>query len=511
MGRAVAHGSFWMVVNTGITRAASLGATIILGRLLDDHAWGIYALAMSAAAIAGTFRDGGVRHLLMQRQKEYETLIGPVFWLALAFNLACGGALALAAPLIARAVAEPEATPLMLVIAASLPLSTPGVIMQARLSIDLRFREVGYIMGASGVVRFGGAIILALLGVGPLAFVLPLLACALLEWALSWRITRERLWTRPAHASRWPAMIGASAWIMLGALGVSVINWGGNLSVKPFVETEIVGAYFFAFQIVVQVGILLSSNLNAVLFPALAKIANEPARLAQASARALRQVMLLAAPMSVGLGVTFPAIEALLFAGKKSESVTAVLIQGATYAFAVLLAVPLSVQQARGRFRSWAIGLTLTGLAGLVAAAGGAAMHGTPAGIAAWAGGFTALSGVAYALVTLRRIGVPISDTLASALPGWAAAVACGALAWWVDSRLAGLGVGVVPSLVPEGLRRYVFECVRLVIVGSVFGASFTLVARVLLAGHVREALALVPARLRGHAERLLRLRSAPT
>jgi O-antigen/teichoic acid export membrane protein len=507
MGGAVVRGSFWMFLNTGVTRAASLAATIVLGRLLDDHAWGIYALAMSVAAIAGTFRDGGVRHLLLQRQTEYDTLVGPVFWLALAFNTGVALVLCGLAPLIAQAAGEPQAATLMYVIAASLPLSTPGIIMQARLSIDLRFREVGLIQSVSGIVRFGGAIALALAGIGPLAFVLPLVACALLEWALAWRATHERLWSRPPAASRWGGMLAASSWIMLGALGVSVINWGSNLAVQPFVDTETVGAYFFAFQIVVQVGILLSSNLNAVLFPALAKIVDQRDRLAGAAARALRQVMLLAAPMAMGLGVTFPALEGLLFAGAKRASVDAVLVQGATYAFAVLLAVPLSVQQARGRFRSWALGLMLTGAAGLAAAAMGAAIHRSPLGIAAWAGVCTAITGLAYALVTLARIGVPIRTTLASALPSYAASLAAGAIAWWIDTRLAAPGPDVLPAFVPASLRAATFEVLRLGIVGGVFSAAFALAARLVLHDHVREALSLLPARVRPLAQRLMRVR----
>ncbi len=507
LGGAVVRGSFWMFLNTGVTRAASLAATIVLGRLLDDHAWGIYALAMSVAAIAGTFRDGGVRHLLLQRQKEYETLVGPVFWLALAFNTGVALVLCGLAPLIAKAAGEPQAATLMYVIAASLPLSTPGIIMQARLSIDLRFREVGLIQSASGIVRFGGAIALALAGVGPLAFVIPIVACALLEWALAWRATRERLWSRPPATSRWGSMLAASVWIMLGALGISVINWGSNLAVQPFVPTEVVGAYFFAFQIVVQVGILLSSNLNAVLFPALAKIVDQRDRLAGAAARALRQVMLLAAPMAMGLGVTFPALEGLLFGGAKRASVDAVLVQGATYAFAVLLAVPLSVQQARGRFRSWAFGLIVTGAAGLGAAAMGAAIHQSPVGIAAWAGVFAAISGLTYALITLGRIGVPARITLSSALPSYAASLACGAIAWWIDTRLAAAGPGVLPAFVPQAIRAQTFEVVRLGIVGGVFSATFALAARVFLHDHVREALSLLPARVRPLARRLMRVR----
>ncbi len=509
LASAVLRGSAWMFLNTVVTRVVSLLATIVLGRLLDDHAWGIYGLAMSAATIVGTIRDGGVRQVLIQRPNEYNSLIGPVFWLAMTCNLVTGGLLAIAAVPIAHAWGEPQVAPLIWIIAAAFPLGTPALIMQARLAIQLRFRLIGLITSVGGIVRFCGAMALALLGVGPMAFVLPLLACALLEWALTWYYVREPLWSRPRQTNMWSGLLAGTLWIMLGSAAIAMLNWGGNIAIKPFVPTEIVGAYFFAFQIVVQIGILLSSNLNAVLFPAMARIVNEPTRLAAAAARALRQVMLIAAPLSVGLAVTFPSLEALFFGGKKANSIDAVLIQGATYAFAVMLAVPLSVQQARGRFRSWAIGLTGTSLAGLAAAATGAAIHKTPEGIALWSGAATAITGMAYALFTLKRIGVPRRTSLASSLPSWLISIVCGSLAWSLDRHIQSNPIALDGTALPAAWLVPVSLTLRFLLVGSVFSVLFAILARVFLSDHVREAIAVLPARIRPLFERLMRTRSA--
>lgn len=511
LGSAVLRGSAWMFLNTVVTRLVSLLATIVLGRLLNDHEWGIYGLAMSAATIVGTIRDGGVRQILIQRPNEYDSLIGPVFWLSLVCNLVAGMLLAAAAIPIADAWGEPQAAPLIWIIAASFPLGTPGVVLQARLAIQLRFREVGVIQSASGVVRFGGAMTLALMGVGPMAFVLPLIGCAILEWAMAWYFVREPLWSRPPQAARWRALLAGTLWIMLGSAAIALLNWGGSLAIKPFVPTETVGVYFFAFQIIVQVGILLSSNLNAVLFPAMSRIAGEPERLAAAAARSLRQVMLIAAPLSAGLAVTFPSLEAIFFAGKKANSINAVLIQGATYAFAVMLAVPLSVQQARGRFRSWAIGLTGTSLAGVTAAATGAWLHKSAEGIALWSGAATAITGLAYALFTLKRIGVPRRTSLASSLPAWGISLASGGLAWALDQRLATNPISLDTLPLPAPWLAPAAVTLRFLLVGAAFSILFAILARVFLSDHVRDAVGILPARIRPLFERLMRTRSANT
>jgi O-antigen/teichoic acid export membrane protein len=489
---AVVRGSIWMILTAVSTRVASLVATIVLGRMLDDHQWGLYGLAISTATILGSVRDGGARNLLMQRPREYESLVGPVFWLSMAGSMACAVVLGIGAPLVAWAVGEPELTRLMLVLAVSFPLGMPGQIYQATLSVRLQFGGVGLIQTLGGFLRFGLAIALAAAGFGALAFVLPVIPVALLEWALGWRFARERLWTRPAEVRRWGWMLVATMWIVLGTVGNTALNWGANLSIKPFVSTEVVGAFFFAFQIVAQVNILLSANFGAVLFPALARIVDEPRRLAAGVLRSARQVMLLAAPLSVGLAVTFPSLEAVLFGGAKRGSIDAVMIQGATYAFAVLMAVPLAVQQARGAFRAWAIGWLSRSALCLLAAAAGAVVHGTPAGIAAWsgvAGGAVALS---FTVRTMREIGISGRAIAMATLPAYLISLVCGAAAWYLDAALEQSGMSPV---------------VRFLLVGGVFTVLFAAGVRASIPGHLREMLAVMPARIGPFAQRLLLLR----
>lgn len=490
IGSAVLRGSFWMVLNSLVTRLASLLAIIFLGNWLNDHDFGVYGLAISMSALAGVLRDGGVRQLLFQRQKEYETLLGPVFWMALTFNSATGLILAALAPVLAKVYGEPETLPLLLVIAAAQPLATPGVMYQASLGIHMRFGAVAMIQAISGVIRFGGAIVLAWRGVGPMSFVIPIPVSALFEWAAGAWLTREQLWRRGANVGSWPGMFALSVWVLLGTFGIAVMNWGANPAIKLFgAETEMVGAYFFAYQIVVQVGILLSSNVNQVLFAAMTKIAAEPERLAQAALRSLRQVMLLAALLSVGLAVTFAPLETIVWKGSKAACAPAVLWLGALYPLSVALAVPLAVQQARGRFKAWAMGLLATSAVSLTGAVIGASLHKTPEGVAIWSGAATSIATLTYAYTILRGLGVSLYRTCVSALPAWVLSIIAGYGAWVFGERIASQ-----PALI------------RFVLIGMVFTLLFVLLVRVGVKRHLLDTINVMPARLRGPAKRVLLL-----
>lgn len=488
LGGQVLRGSFWMVFNSVVTRIASLLAIVFLGKWLSDHDFGVYGLAMSISALAGVLRDGGVRQILLQRQGEYANLIGPIFWMAFAFNTATGIILAGLAPVLAHAYNEPETMKLLLIIAAAQVMSTPGVIMQSRLMIELRFRDVSMIQAVSGTIRFCGSILLAWIGLGPLSFVLPLPACALLEWAWSWVLTRETLWGRRAEVKRWGGFFALSVWTLLGTFGIALINWGTNPAIKFLgISTDIVGVYFFAYQIVVQVGILISSNVNQVLFSVMAKIAGDTERLAQAALRSLHQVMLLGAALSVGLAVTFAPLESLIWTGHKAAAVVPVLWLGAMYPLSVALVVPLSVQQARGRFRSWAVGLILTACVSLTTAIVGAKLTGSASGVAAWNSIGTSAATLVYALAILRGLGVGIGRILGAALPAWILAVIAGVGGWEADRLLAAQ-----------------HPLVRFLACGTSFTLLFVVLVRVLLVSHVRDTVGVLPGRLRFLATRVL-------
>lgn len=507
MGHSVVRGSLWMLLNTAITRGASFLAQIALGWLLSKHDFGVYALAMSVSMLAAVLRDGGVKQLLVQRQGDYHRLIGPVFWMAFAFNTLTGIIIAGLAPLLAVAYHESQVAWLMLVIAISQPLGTPGAILATRLQIDLRFREAGAIASVSAVVRYLGAVALAWLGFGPLSFVLPLPALALIEWGLGWWYTRERPWRAGAVVRSWWGMFGQARWVLAGTLGVAALNMGANVVIGFLVPLNVVGVYFFAFQIVVQVGMLMAANVTQVLFAALSKIADDPERKRAALGRALRQVMLLSGPLCMGIVVTFAPLELLIWKGKWADAADAVELIGLFYPATMAASVALAAVQARGSFRAWGLGLLFMAVVTLAGAAAGAALHGTAAGVAAYAG----IAGMAAALLVtvwgLVGSGVSVGAILRDTFPAWLLSIAAAAAAMNIDMHV------VQPALPPftgagEGLPLQRLALVlRLAIISGCFVSIFAVLVRLLLSEHLREGLDVTPQRLRPLARFVFRVR----
>lgn len=501
MGRAVAHGSAWLVISSVATRAASFLAQILLGWLLFKNDFGIYALAMSVSSLAAVLRDGGVRQLLVQRHRDYPRLIGPVFWMAGAFNAATGLIIALLAPILAAAYHEPRVGWLMLVIAVSQPLGTPGAILTTRLQIDLRFREIGRIAVVSALVRYVGAVLLAWLGFGALSFVLPLPVLAVIEGAMAWAYTRERPWRLAPRLAEWWPMFRDTRWVIAGTFGIAGLNLGSNMVISFFVPLTVVGVYFFAFQIVMQIGMLLSANVYQVLTAAFARIVHDPERERAAAERALRQVMLVAAPMCLGLAATFYPVEMLIWKGKWADAADAVQVIGLLYPINIAASVVLAVIQARGRFRLWGLSLVGMALATLGGAALGAAIHGSAAGAALYSGLANAVTALLVAILGFSGLGLRPRHILGDIGPAWLIAIAAGAAAMSVDLYVL---TSLQPPATPAGPSLILLSLIRAAIVSGVFCAAFAFLSRVLIPGHLKEALLVAPARLRPLAAGIL-------
>ncbi len=152
-----------------------------LGWLLGEGDFAVYGTAISLTVFTSALTDGGVQKLLRQQS-------GALRGTGRAGGRGRGrvvGARALI--LTAFAIVSPELyetdviRPLVLVLAANVPVTAAAAFMRTRLHIDLRFRAIA-IRDASTVFAQGGlTVLLAWLGFGAMSFVLPLLAVTAVE------------------------------------------------------------------------------------------------------------------------------------------------------------------------------------------------------------------------------------------------------------------------------------------------------------------------------------------
>lgn len=506
--------------NSILSKLMSFGAVAVLGWLLDSRDFGLYAMAFSIAAFVQFFRDGGVVQLLVQRgHAEYNKLLGPVFWMALAFNAATAIVLSIIAPIAAHLKGEPQLATLIWVLAAYLPLGTPSIVLTARLQMDLRFGYLNAVSLGSSIIRYGGTITLAATGFGPLSFVLPMPVIAVYEAVMYYIAVGDAPWRRAPNVAMWGELFSHSKWLIFFALSIATLNQGGYMVISMIVDLDKVGVFAFAFQLISQVDALLGT-LGVVLFPALARLNEDPARQGQAVMRAVRLLMFLACPAALGLAAVVDPLEQFLWQGKWHDAVWPVQALALFYAARILITIPNAALQARGLFRINAV-LTLMAGLGMMAAAGLGAWLGvisddpdrlTPYRIAECMGIAIGVCCTGFSLWGFARLGLGPGRVLGAVAPSWVIAVASCAAALGLEyacrPAVAGLAERILAAGAPLPLA-IIDGVVCFAIAFAGYCAAYGVLHRVFMPARLVEALGIVPARIGRLAAKAALLRDA--
>ncbi len=295
----------WLAIAQVARRGWGLLVTAVLARLLVPSDFGLVALTLMATGGLAIFSDMGLASALVQRAEVDEEHLSTAFWVNVALGVALALlGMALAFPL-SRLYHEPRAGALLMAMMLTLPLSSvgqvPGVLLQRR----LEFRSLALIDLGSSLASGLLGLLLAHEGAGVWALAAQYIGLALLSSlgrliASRWR---PRLLFRPQRVRD---LLSFSASVLGGALVNYAVCNIDNALIGGALGTAALGMYVMAYNLVLLPGQSIGGLVNQVLFPALASMQNDPARLRGAYLRALRVVALLAFPCVAGLGATAP-------------------------------------------------------------------------------------------------------------------------------------------------------------------------------------------------------------
>lgn len=489
LGRRAGQGMAWMVATTMFARAGSLVTQIALGWFLTDEDFGVYALALSVALVFQVLRDGGLRVLLVQEGPEaFERNAVPAFWLSVA--LASAGAVVLvgAAGPLAALFDQPALVPVLIVLAASLPIQSMAIPGLARLQLDLRFAAAGRVDLAAAVVRYGGTVALAAAGAGALAFAVPILAVAVTEVGLSWWLTRVRAWRFPMRHREWRPLFARSKWALANSLATIVPRQSDYVALGLVAPTAVVGVYFFAYQLTFQLTTLVQNNARKVLLASFATRHEDRAWLRTSLTRVSAAAALGASAGLFVLVVVAADLEAVVWRGRWADAVPAIEILALLLPVALVLIVPDYALQATGRFRLSFV-TSLVGNLGIPVVAylaGRTAQEPADAWrVAAAVGAYTVVSAGLQSVVALRVLHVPLPAFARVTAPPLAigALLALGLRAVpWPGPPVVGLIAGSVSYLVLFGLAaRLVLRATLVDVVDGVGGRRAARLARRLL------------------------------
>lgn len=470
---AAMRSMLWLMGQSAASRIMQALSQIALAWLLAPDAFGQISIALTVVNIVSAALQPGLDDVILRRGPSMRLWFPSAFWLAMSAALATMALLTLGAPLVAHIYGQPALTPLIIILAASLPFRALALAPTAIVRNRLDFRAIGLISLAELTLTSLGSVALAALGFGALSFVLPVpFAVAIAAW-LMWRAADAPhipLRTR----RRWaPLLPGASA-VMASRLLNNLVGHGDYLVMGLVASETRLGLYFFAYRIAGQPMRLLASSVANVLFPTLVQFANDPARQREAVIQASRVLAIVVMPVCMLQAALAEPFLAALFQQRWLAAAPYLQLLSLALAFDAVSWTVSVLLPARGQFNTALYYNGATTALYFVFITLGALLN-ADFGVAAGLAAFNVIVQPLFCYAVLRRAG-PIAISRVAGIylaPVLLSAAASFAAAWLVRDAMPPLAQLVVAPLIalpayavaifwlaPEPCR-YILERVR--------------------------------------------------
>ena len=313
LARQATLGAVWTISTSVGARAIGLAGTLILTRFIAPNVYGEVSLAAVVVQTAQAVSSCGLSQYLVSKPHEgREAAFHATFYFTLLGVIALGLAVLFREPL-GAAVGAPGMARYVPGLALAGLLERVGTVQDRILVRDMRFRAVGLLRSLGEVTYAAVTVALAWAGWGATAViggsilraVVRLLSLSLItprrEWLTPSRLTLAR--TRELFAFGLPMSVAALA-------GFGSRRWDNLLFGGIFGEAT-AGLYNLAYNLADIPATQIGETIGDVLVPSFAQM--DDARRSAALLRSMRLLMLIVAPLAIGLGTIAPTLTRALF------------------------------------------------------------------------------------------------------------------------------------------------------------------------------------------------------
>jgi O-antigen/teichoic acid export membrane protein len=443
-------GMFWTALSMGALAVAELVALLVLARLLSPNEFGLYSAALIVIKFSAIFQGLGIAPAIVQRPVLEERHLRVGFTLSCLLGLAVSALVWVMAPAFADLLRLAELAPVVRAICFVFLFQGLSMVAQASAQRALRFRWLALVDAcafAAGYVVAGP--ILAWLGFGIWALV----GAFLIQQIIS-MITLIAGQPHPM----WPLLERRAIVELLyfgsGFTIARVCNYlatqADRLVVGRWLGADALGLYGLSSQLMTTPAVIVGQILDRVLFPTMALVQAEPARLARAYRSAISGCALLVLPASVVVAIVAPEL-VLVILGRGWEGVVAPLqILAFSMLFRTSYKLSDSVSRATGTVyaRAWrqavfTVGVFVGSLIGQLWGVEGVAFGVSVA---------FAVNFFLMAQLSLRVTEMTWSEFVGAHLPGLALAGVVGTGVWALVEWLRELQLPALPLLIDTAL-----------------------------------------------------------
>jgi len=315
------RGGAWQLIAVVAEAVMQLLVLAILARFVLPEEFGLIAIAGIATSFAHMFSEIGLGPALVQRKVISSLHIRVTFTTTILLGALVYVCIFVLAGPVAIFFNEPEVANILRVIGLALPISSLGLAAQALLARNLEFKKLFW--AHLGSYSFGYApvgIIMAITGYGAWAIVFALLTQNFLRSIALYWLSPHSL--RPNFsACEFRELLTFGGGHTLSKLFNFGALKGDYFVVGRFLGAEALGLYERIFRIMQLPGHYLAQVIFKVLFPAMSRIQNQPAKLAKVYFAGIGIVNAILLPASALLIILAPELVLILLGPNWVEAV----------------------------------------------------------------------------------------------------------------------------------------------------------------------------------------------
>ena len=341
-------GIFWSFAQKALNQAIAFVVTIILARKLSPDDYGVVAIAAMFTILMGMFMNGGMGVALIQKKDADELDYNTVFYMGLGMSFVLYIIVFFVSPFIASFYREPLISPIIRVLALTMPLGALGGVQGAIVSRQMEFKKFFYASFSGQVLSAAVGICMAYKGYGPWALVgqqmvsaitSTLVVFSMVRWCPRWMFSFERF-----------KGLFSFSWKKLGAdfIGTFCSQLRGYIIGYKYSAADL-GFYNRGEGLPQMIRNNLYGSISGVMFPALSKLQNEEGGVKRGIRRSIRTSSYLFLPLLFGLAAVSDQLVPILYSAKWNPAIPFMQILCVTAAMDIINGANLQAILAIGR------------------------------------------------------------------------------------------------------------------------------------------------------------------
>ncbi len=312
--RAIGH----MGLGGALGKVISLGATLIMARLLSPADYGLMAIAMVVIGFVGFFNEVGIGSAIVQKPKLSTSEVNGCFAITILASLLLFALTAAASPLLARFFSNPQLEGMISVLASAFILGSFGTVPMAFLRKELHFKAIAGIAFLAIVLQSAVCLVLAWQGFGAWSLVWGFLAASTVQslgafWLSPWR-------PRGAYGMR-----EASGLVLYGLkVTSSRVFWylytnADKVIVGKVLGERALGIYDMAFSLATLPSSQITTLATNVASPLFSKLQSDLSKLTSFILHFTRGIAYVTYPALIGMLVCSHELVAVLLGDKWTD------------------------------------------------------------------------------------------------------------------------------------------------------------------------------------------------